>query len=445
MAVASEIFVMTSFNKKFFGNGIFQTIKKRGRCCIRYLLPFNILEKERKDRMTYFDFFNKEQQEKMFYIPPSDGPLDIDKNTLAHSLGATLYVPGSSNRAVAKLLNNEIPGLISTVMCLEDAIDNREVAEAEENLAQQLGSLSSKKERGGRPPFIFVRVRSVEQFKSLTQTLGDSNRVLTGFVFPKFDMAQGEEYFEYLNKVNKMVGKTLYGMPILEGPSAIYLESRTENLMKIKELLDHYKDLVLNVRIGATDLSGLYGLRRSPEFTIYDIAVIREFIAVLVNVFGRPQDGYVISGPVWEYFTNNSRMLKPQLRQTPFREQFGQEGERVRMDLLGRYIDGLLREVMLDKANGLVGKTIIHPSHILPVQALYTVTHEEYCDALDILTNEGSGGVTKSVYGNKMNEAKPHTNWAKKVITLSKIYGVLNEKYDHTIVIYEGEKLQGIG
>ncbi|ABO48888.1 putative ATP/GTP-binding protein [Desulforamulus reducens MI-1] len=381
----------------------------------------------------------------MFFIPPVELREDHDKDTLAHALGATLYMPGTANRAIDKVINNEIPGLTSTVLCLEDAVDDREVEDAEENLALQLGTLLAMAEKGSSLPFIFVRVRNVEQFKRLTQVLGESIHVLTGFVFPKFDMMAGQEYFAHLTTINKTTKKTIYGMPILEGPSVIHLESRVREMLKIKELLDQYKELVLNVRMGATDLSGLYGLRRSPELTIYDVSVIRDFIADMVNIFGRPQDGYVISGPVWEYFNNTARMLKPQLRKTPFQEQYGRAGESFRLELLGRYIDGLMREVMLDKANGLVGKTIIHPSHILPVQAMYVVTHEEYCDAKDILANGGNGGVTKSVYGNKMNEAKPHINWAKKIMILAKIYGVLNERYDYTSIIYEGEKLQNIG
>ena len=34
-----------------------------------------------------------------------------------------------------------------------------------------------------------------------------------------------------------------------------------------------YRDHVLAVRIGATDLSGQYGLRRSREHTVYDVAL----------------------------------------------------------------------------------------------------------------------------------------------------------------------------
>lgn len=388
--------------------------------------------------MIYFDYLSREQKQRIFYIPPEE--LDAGKETLAYALGAIIYMPANS-MAIQKLIDNEIPGLVSTVLCLEDGVDDREVDFAEENLALQLKTLLFQKEKGGCIPFIFVRVRNVEQFKRLTEKLGPTLSVLSGFVFPKFDTAVGFEYFEHLAELNGQIGKTLYGMPILEGPGVIHLESRAGQLLKIKDLLDRYKDLVLNVRMGATDLSGLYGLRRSPELTVYDIEVIRDFIADLVNVFGRPCDGYVISGPVWEYFSSGFRILKPQLRQTPFREHFGKDGKRLRQDLLCRYIDGLIREVMFDKANGLIGKTVIHPSHILPVQALYTVTHEEYCDARDILDNDGYGGVTKSIYNNKMNESKPHTNWARKIMTLSRIYGVLNERYDYTSIICEENKL----
>ena len=69
---------------------------------------------------------------------------------------------------------------------------------------------------------------------------------------------------------------------------------------------------------------------------------------------------------------------------------------------------------MLDRANGLIGKTVIHPSHVPVVHALSVVTHEEYGDALGVLAAEaGGGGVPRSAYRNKMNEANPHRAWAR--------------------------------
>lgn len=68
----------------------------------------------------------------------------------------------------------------------------------------------------------------------------------------------------------------------------------------------------------------------------------------------------------------------------------GRDGLKLRMQFINIYLDGLIREVALDKENGIVGKTIIHPSHILPVQSLYAVTHEEFVDATHVLENNNA-------------------------------------------------------
>ncbi len=91
-------------------------------------------------------------------------------------------------------------------------------------------------------------------------------------------------------------------------------------------------------------------------------------------------------------------------------------------------MDGLLREISLDQANGLLGKTCIHPSHVLPVHALSVVSHEEFSDAQDILRPErGGGGVLRSAYTNKMNEVKPHRAWAERTLLRAEVFGVANE------------------
>jgi citrate lyase beta subunit len=85
-------------------------------------------------------------------------------------------------------------------------------------------------------------------------------------------------------------------------------------------------------------------------------------------------------------------------------------------------IDGLLREVIMDKANGFVGRTVIHPSHIKYVNALLSVTREEYEDALAI-SNSSEGGVFKG--NNKMNEVTPHSSWAYKTLMRARAFGVI--------------------
>lgn len=61
------------------------------------------------------------------------------------------------------------------------------------------------------------------------------------------------------------------------------------------------------------------------------------------------------------------------------------------------------------------GKSIIHPSQINLVNKSYIVSYSDYKDACNILNTDGTGGVFKSKDGNRMNEVKPHTTWAKRI------------------------------
>lgn len=91
-----------------------------------------------------------------------------------------------------------------------------------------------------------------------------------------------------------------------------------------------------------------------------------------------------------------------------------------------------IEEILLDKFHGLIGKTVIHPSQIVIVQALQVVSYEDYMDANTILNSINSVyGVSKGVLGGRMNEVNPHLLWAKKTLILSQIYGVLNEGVDY--------------
>ncbi|WP_348621672.1 HpcH/HpaI aldolase/citrate lyase family protein [Paenibacillus polymyxa] len=364
------------------------------------------------------------------------------KSILAYAIGAALYMPATRSEVAEEIKNGKHEGLTTVILDLEDAIGDQQVGQAEQSLAQQLLQLLSYVRTGmmseQQLPLLFVRVRSVEQLERLLNGLGETLSLLTGFVLPKFSSDNGRAYFALIAEYNRSMHTgagnesnmpVLYGLPILESSKIIYRETRWKELLSIKEILDEYQEYVLNVRIGATDFSSLYGLRRSPDITIYEIAVIRDCIADIINLFGRVGSNYVISGPVWEYFSHRERVFKPQLRVSPFEDALGKPGRHLRMDFISDAVDGLIREVMMDKENGIIGKTIIHPSHIKPVQAMYAVTHEEYMDALEIIErNDGSLGVFKSTYANKMNEIKPHLNWAHRIINRSKVYGVLHEQ-----------------
>lgn len=375
-----------------------------------------------------------------FYKEPQPFTKWDAPDILAYALGATLYMPASMPSIIDIVQAHKYQELTSFVIDLEDAIGDAELEVCESKLISDIGKLYTlyinKQMNPQNLPLIFIRVRSVEQFAYLTNVLGKQQEVLTGYVFPKFTAPQGATYFELLEQTIQQHQLTLYGMPILESRDILYKESRMPALLAVKEILNRYRSRVLNVRIGATDFCGIYGIRRRVDATIYDIAVIRDCMADIVNVLGREEDGFVISGPVWEYF-NNQRVLKPTLRATPFNEKGAMNARKA---LLDECLDGLMKEVLLDRQNGIFGKTIIHPSHIRVVHALYVVTYEEYLDAVSIVENQnGQKGVLKSHYANKMNEMKPHTRWAQQILRQAQVYGVYHESMDFASLLLDTE------
>lgn len=380
------------------------------------------------------------EAETIFFKKPQPFTKWETPDILSYALGATLYMPASMPAIVSLIQSQKYEELTSLVIDLEDAVGDIELRDCEAKLMEDISELyalyQQKKLLLQDLPLLFIRVRHVEQFQRLTTILGEKQEILTGYVFPKFTAAQGARYFELLEQTILENDLILYGMPILESREVLYKESRMEALLDIKAVLHQYRARVLNVRIGATDFCGIYGIRRRMDSTIYDISVIRDCIADIVNVLGREEDGFVISGPVWEYFSNQ-RVLKPALRETPFSEKGALD---TRKALLDDCLDGLMKEVLMDKQNGIVGKTIIHPSHIRVVHALYAISYEEYLDALSIVeNNDGRKGVMKSHYANKMNEIKPHMRWAQRILKQAQVYGVYHESVDFASLLLNSE------
>ncbi|MFJ3787045.1 HpcH/HpaI aldolase/citrate lyase family protein [Kitasatospora sp. NPDC090091] len=427
--------------------------------------------------MRHFGHLADDVRGRLFLEPPRDFSPESDAAVLATALGATLYSPATRPSLKADIRKQAARGVVSMVLCLEDSIADHEVTGAEANLVAQLGALFEEAAGAGAPaggtssgatsvagasvagtfegtvaegggarsiasavgvetstdyaqdlPLLFIRVRAAAQITDLAERLGPAIGLLTGFVFPKFTDESGAEYLEALSAAEAATGRRLFAMPVLESPELAHLETRREQLFGIAGLLDKYRERVLAVRLGVTDLCSAYGLRRSPDLTAYDVALVAAVIGDVVNVLGRADGtGFTVTGPVWEYFPVQERMFKPQLRRTPFAEA-EPSGEAVRQRIIEHDLDGLIREFELDRANGLLGKTCIHPSHVPAVHALSVVTHEEYCDARDILDQErGGGGVLRSAYTNKMNEAKPHRAWAERVLLRAEVFGVARE------------------
>lgn len=339
--------------------------------------------------------------ENKFFKKPVKKDKYMSKEILKYSIGTNLYMNGFKN-FYKKIKDGSFKNLSSISICFEDSTREEDLKLCEKNVQSMLLELS--KEEKEEIPLLFIRVRNLRQFQSFINEIRDSAlKLIAGFIFPKFNSENGEEYFKILSKLNKEKNEIFYGMPIIEEKKVLYKETRIEELLKIKKIIDKNKELVLNIRVGGTDFSSKFGLRRSRENTIYDIGVVRDCLSDILNIFLRAEEDYVISAPVWEYFSNDVDSIE---------------------------VRSFIKEIKMDKENGFIGKTIIHPMQIEIVNSLYVVTFEEYMDAIEII--EAKEGVFKGYGDNKMNEAKPHMNWAKRILKRSEAYGVLNKGISYT-------------
>ncbi|MEU9374576.1 HpcH/HpaI aldolase/citrate lyase family protein [Streptomyces sp. NPDC048255] len=375
--------------------------------------------------MRHFGHISPTVRKDLFHQEPAEFTSGSPARILAAALGATLYSPATRPQLAADIRKQAGRGVVSMVLCLEDSISDGDVTGAEENLVRQFAELD---EDTAELPLLFIRVRTPEQIPDLVRRLGRSAHRLAGFVLPKFTESRGTAFLDAVAQAEAAAGQgRLYAMPVLETPELLHLETRVEALAGISRTVNAYRERVLALRLGVTDFCSAYGLRRTPDMTAYDVQIVAGVIADVVNVLSRADGtGFTVTGPVWEYFRSQQRLFKPQLRRSPFLEEGVEE---LRTALIEHDLDGLLREIELDRANGLLGKTCIHPAHVTPVHALSVVSHEEFSDAQDILRPErGGGGVMRSVYTNKMNEVKPHRAWAERTMLRAEVFGVAKEE-----------------
>jgi len=96
------------------------------------------------------------------------------------------------------------------------------------------------------------------------------------------------------------------------------------------------------LRIGGNDLNESFGIRRPRSFTLYETP-IGNVIAQLLTIF-KPL-WFSLSAPVFENLDD---------------------------------VVTLRKEIKLDLAHGLIGKTAIHPTQVPAIESAYAVDVEDY-------------------------------------------------------------------
>lgn len=365
--------------------------------------------------MKYFNYLNlidKNLENSFFYKKPTNLTKDTDFETLKYSLGSFLYIPAIQERMLNNVLNKKINGLSAFAICLEDSVGDTGEKEAIENLQLFFEKLSTKIENNDilkeELPFIFVRPKNEICLEKISDILYKYNDLIMGVVIPK---ATSERVDCFINVLNNNNLEDMYILPIIESPEFIQSHTKNESFIKMAFVLNKYKNRILNIRIGVTDILGHYGIRREKTLSIYDSVIYKMFVSDIISYL---QDLNIpISGGVSEFFNLNDRNI----------------------------LNSYEREMQLDRLNGLIGKTVIHPEQMIAVQLFSVVSYEDYLDAKSILSNvDNKFGALGSLNSDRMNEVKPHLKWANKILKLASIYGVYNEGYSFKRALEELRK-----
>lgn len=313
-----------------------------------------------------------------------------------YEVGPLLYCPANQDWIGDSVLSGILPKPYSLCLCLEDTIHESGVEVALKVMKSTLEKVyetSRTSVFSGFLPKIYIRVRNPKQMGFIFQDLGEVFSLVDGFVAPKISPTNLVEYLESLDKIQSKQEKDCYFMPILEHQEMLDLRTRVDFLYQIRETLEPVADLVASVRVGGTDLSHCYHLRRNQKTSIHSIPVLSQLFGDIMTVFG---ENYLVSGAVWEYYNG-----------------------------IG-WDTGLKGELEQDRNCGFVGKTVIHPKQIPLVHGAYRVSKYDFEDATALL-NEGEFDhtlVKGSVARERMNEKKTHCNWAKRILMLAEVYGM---------------------
>ena len=318
----------------------------------------------------------------------------MKNDKIYYGVGPLMYTPAYNETIAQNLISQKFGTNYSLSFCLEDTVNDNFVKQAEEQLIKSVYDIyDARQKEDFYLPKLFIRVREPNQIIELSKALGNSIELISGFIVPKFSLEVFEWYKKALLKAMEITKKKLYLMPIYESKFLIDPRKRLENLFSLKEVLSEIEEFILNIRVGGNDLSNYFGFRRHSDESIHRIKPIADVFSDIISVYGMD---YVVSGPVWEYYSGNN------------------------------WEEGLRKEIKDDLLCGFIGKTVIHPNQIPVVNDSLKISKEDYKDAKSILEwdNNRINYVSGNTSSSRMNEVKTHGNWARKIMYLAEQYGI---------------------
>ena len=284
-------------------------------------------------------------------------------------LGASLYIPATRDDLCDIAAGRKLAFARSVIFCTEDAIAERDIPAALENLRAMLAALVPCREK-----LRFIRVRNPDILRAVLAMPGVER--LSGFVLPKVTRHNFTGYMDELEHSPHVLMPTLETRESFDDAEMIALRGLFERPEVHKR--------ILSLRIGGNDLLSLIGMRRPRLRTIYQTP-IGVTISRLVTLF-RPW-GFNLSAPVFEYLEDS---------------------------------ETLIREVDEDLAHGLIGKTAVHPDQIALIERRYCICENDREMAERILAPDSPAVFRMH---DAMCEPATHRNWARQTIIKAKHYG----------------------
>lgn len=292
----------------------------------------------------------------------------------AYSLGATLYMP-ILHPKVASVLHGHVPAPASSiVLCLEDALAERDVADGLNRLDRLIRDLPDR-----IPVRAFLRPRDMNMARALC--VRAAGTVIEGIVAPKVTPDTLPDWFDMTREASLSI------MPTLE--SASFFDPG--RICAIRDILDdHPNDAarMAAIRLGGNDLLSALALRRARGVTSWEGPlgwILSMASSILIAA------GYPVAAPVYDVIDD---------------------------------LETLRREVDRDVAAGFISKTVIHPVQTPVVNDAFRVSADDIAQARAALDSEAAAVFQ---LGGVMCEPATHRAWAKRTMARKEIFGIAEE------------------
>lgn len=292
------------------------------------------------------------------------------RNLSPVQLGGSLYIPATHKNIHAICNANRYPNLRSCIIDTEDAIAEDDLSIGLENITKMLEHYTPGE------LCLFIRPRNPKVLQELLQIKNIEK--IDGFSLPKFSTEVMHDYAEILGSCQY----EFYCMPILESRDIF---SR-QKLEEICSFLLSDKLHILTLRLGGEDMMQYLGLKRRCEDNIYELVGPARVIGDIINIF-KP-NGFNITATVFNCIHHNALY-----------EQ----------------------NILEDLRQGLLGKTIIHPDQIEPINEAYKVSSKDYQMATKMLDKNTEAII---VQDGQMGEKFAHGSWAKIILDRHRFYGL---------------------